>query len=675
MKDRDLERILERILVRRQWRGVDRVKLVSLMENATLRAPLTDVNRGLERVKRSARTAQAGNGRSLRWLPWTRGILVATAAVIVASAGVWMLGTGGLIGEDPRPVRVTGEVSVIRDSITKPLAREVRLHDADVVMTGARSFADLILDDGLKIRILENSAIDIGALDRRIFSGTRRRIELRAGTALFQVKKQRAGNEIIIAAGPSTARIRGTLFGVRLSGGEGVRYEVAQGKILLSHRLMLDEKLIKRAQAQGIIERLEKHFEREGVCVGAHQSGEIPLARGRELSRAVLSIIEQGDAENSATNRLMIDTLARELQKPLVSSFRESAPRLLAEFSDFSGEAIGAGRETYLDMRSVSGGSVEKFNYGKWIREVHPSYLFAAEGGRLLVSVDREGRITALSHGTQRWSYAIGSRIISRPAYGQGAIYVATEGRRLIALSLKDGRLLWSRLLEGGIGHDVRVLVSDTSLFAATVSGRLYRYDGRGGLVWQIKLPAAVYSSPVRCGQRIYVPAQDGVIYGIGIESSRIEIRAHLGSVVKSSIAERDDRLYIANYGGEIMCYNCIRDEVEWRFGARERIVADPVLDQNYLYAATANGTVYKLTTAGSLVWRVHLGNMIEKSPVIGNGNLYILSKEVFYLIDRDKGALKWSYVMPSEAASNIALSRGEVYFGVKNGGIISVKQ
>ena len=675
MKDRDLEKILERVLSKRQWRGIDRGKLVLLLENAALRAPLTDLNRGLENVKRAVRTAQPRREGFAMWLFRPGAIMTAAAAVVILGGAVWMLSSGRLIGEAPRSIRVAGEVRIMRDAVESPLAAETSLHSADVIMTGVRSSADLVLGDGFKIRVLENSSLGVGALDRGIVSGLRRRIELRAGTALFQAKKLGAGDEIVIAAGHSTARIRGTLFGVRLSGGKGVRYEVVEGKIFLCRRPVPDEGMAASPQARETLERIERRLERDGVSVDAHQTGEIDFAPDRALSRAVSKMIEQADSKTPAVNDSMIDALAREIPKPVVRSFREAAPRLLSELSDFSGTAILAGRDAKSAVRSSSEGRGERFNYGKWIREVRPAYLLTAEDGRLLISMDREGRVTALSNGVLRWSYASGSRAMSRPVCGHDAIYFATEGRRLIALSLAKGELLWSRLLEGGIGHDVRLLVSDASVYAATVSGRIYRYDRGGGLVWQTRLPAAVYSSPVRCEQRIYVPAQDGFLYGIGIESANIETKAQLGSVVKSSIAVRDERLYIANYGGEITCYNCVRDEVEWRFGARERIVADPVLDQNYLYAATANGTVYKLTLSGSLMWRVHLGNLIEKSPVIGNGNVYILSREVFYLIDRDRGVLKWSYVMPSEAASNVALSRGEAYFGIKSGGIISVKR
>lgn len=675
MKDRDLEEILERVLSKRQWRGIDRGKLVLLLENAALRAPLTDLNRGLEKVKRAARTVRPRRNGFAMWLLRPGAIMTAAAAVVILAGAAWMLSSGRLIGEAPRSIRVAGEARIMRHAVTSPLAVETRLHDGDVITTGARSSADLILGDGFKIRVLENSSLGVGALDRGIVSGLRRRIELRAGTALFQVKKLGAGDEIVIAAGPSKARIRGTLFGVRLSGGKGVRYEVAEGKILLCHRPVPDEGMAASPKARETLERIERRFELEGVSVDAHQTGEIDFTQERALSWAVSKMIEQADAKSPAGNDVMIDAIAREVSKPVVRSFREAAPRLLSELGDFSGTAILVERDAHPAVPRDSDARGERFNYSKWIREVHPAYLLAAEDGRLLVSMDREGRVAALSNGVLRWSYSSGSRAISRPVCGHDAIYFATEGRRLVALSLARGELLWSRLLEGGMGHDVRLLVSDASVYAATLSGRIYRYDRGGGLVWQTRLPAAVYSSPVRCGQRIYVPAQDGFLYGIGIESANIEIKAQLGSVVKSSIAVRDECLYIANYGGEITCYNCIRDEVEWRFSARERIVADPVLDQNYLYAATANGTVYKLTVSGSLMWRVHLGNLIEKSPVIGNGNVYILSREVFYLIDRDRGVLKWSYVMPSEAASNVVLSRGEAYFGIKSGGIISVKR
>ena len=145
--------------------------------------------------------------------------------------------------------------------------------------------------------------------------------------------------------------------------------------------------------------------------------------------------------------------------------------------------------------------------------------------------------------------------------------------------------------------------------------------------------------------------------------------------VVGSSVIARNGRLYYANFDGVVACHNIERDEMEWRYGVRGSIVADPVVDGEYLYVVSSGGDVVKLSLRGDVEWSVNLGGPVGRSPIVMGQDLYVLSRRVFYVFDTARGTVQWSIVMPTESATNIAVSGRTMYFGTEGNGIYQIRK
>ncbi|HON79117.1 MAG TPA: PQQ-binding-like beta-propeller repeat protein, partial [Spirochaetota bacterium] len=135
------------------------------------------------------------------------------------------------------------------------------------------------------------------------------------------------------------------------------------------------------------------------------------------------------------------------------------------------------------------------------------------------------------------------------------------------------------------------------------------------------------------------------------------------------------DRLYLANYNGEVICYNHVRDTVEWRYATGGNVIIATLLDGDRLYVINAGGTIYNLTTGGSLRWKTELGSSIKADPVIRGGNMYAVTERVLYMIDTESGNVKWSYVMEHFPATGVTISDNNLYVGTEKNGIIVLRK
>lgn len=105
------------------------------------------------------------------------------------------------------------------------------------------------------------------------------------------------------------------------------------------------------------------------------------------------------------------------------------------------------------------------------------------------------------------------------PALGDGVVYFATNGGRLIAADMETGAIVWEKRL-GSQTWGSPVLVDDT-LIEGDCQGNLHAYDVSDPridppLKWTVKLGGCIEATPAVWKGRIYVAARGGQLYALG---------------------------------------------------------------------------------------------------------------------------------------------------------------
>ena len=105
------------------------------------------------------------------------------------------------------------------------------------------------------------------------------------------------------------------------------------------------------------------------------------------------------------------------------------------------------------------------------------------------------------------------------PAISKGVIYADTNHGRILAASMKTGKILWEKKLPGPTWQSP-VVVDDT-LIQGDCSGVLHAYDvSKRGVdppeLWTVQLSGCIESTPAVFKGRIYVGARGGAFYALG---------------------------------------------------------------------------------------------------------------------------------------------------------------
>ncbi|HWR87545.1 MAG TPA: outer membrane protein assembly factor BamB [Acidiferrobacterales bacterium] len=230
----------------------------------------------------------------------------------------------------------------------------------------------------------------------------------------------------------------------------------------------------------------------------------------------------------------------------------------------------------------------------------------AADAGVVVVqSVD--GKLTGLAsaNGKRLWTFdrsepALSLRGTAIPVILSDAVLTGFASGKIVAVNLKNGRLLWETPvaqpqgrseIERLIDVDVPVLVSGRTLLAAAYQGKIVAVNLESGrLLWSRDI--STYSALAADSSNVYVSDVRGHVYALDLQS---------GSTVwkQDKLALR--RLSAPTVTGNAVAVADFEGYVHWlaredgRFLARERaaraaVLAAPIADGATLYVNTQNG-------------------------------------------------------------------------------------
>jgi outer membrane protein assembly factor BamB len=136
--------------------------------------------------------------------------------------------------------------------------------------------------------------------------------------------------------------------------------------------------------------------------------------------------------------------------------------------------------------------------------------------------------------GALAWKYDSGLQqsYVSSPAYDGSTVYlgIGTPDQQLVALDAKTGKLKWKYTTgySTNQSYTSSPAVTNNVIFVGTAqpkmtdppSGRLIALDKASGeLLWEVKLPKPVVSSPCIAGNYVIVGCMDGSVYAYKWES------------------------------------------------------------------------------------------------------------------------------------------------------------
>lgn len=246
----------------------------------------------------------------------------------------------------------------------------------------------------------------------------------------------------------------------------------------------------------------------------------------------------------------------------------------------------------------------------RWRAQVASDVLAApAAGAGVVVVQSEDGRLTAFESdsGKRLWVVdrpepALSLRGTATPVIGSGVVLAGFASGKLVAVNLKDGRVLWEipvsqsqgrSEIERLIDVDVPVLVAERTLVAAAYQGKVVAMSLENGrLLWSREI--STYSALAADASNVYVTDTHGHVYALDLHTgSTLWKQERLQGRRPSAPARVGDTVAVGDFDGYV--HWLARDD--GHFVARDKasraaILDAPLSDGSTLYVTSQNGYV-----------------------------------------------------------------------------------
>jgi outer membrane protein assembly factor BamB len=274
--------------------------------------------------------------------------------------------------------------------------------------------------------------------------------------------------------------------------------------------------------------------------------------------------------------------------------------------------------------------------------------------GHTLYLVDDDGSAKALDARTGRklWETKVGTLAAASPALGipQGLLFVpvlstnrsaarkAKPGNgRLVALAMKTGRVVWSRVI-----------------------------------------PPGTESSPLAWSNAVYFGDQAGIVYSLRATDGHVNWTFHASGAVKGGPALADGRLYFGDYSGRAYALNPQTGHKLWAvntngadfgFGSGN-FYSTPAVAFGRVYMGNTDGRVYSFSArTGALAWATTTGAYVYASPAVADipglgPTVYEGSYDGrFYAFNARSGAIRWRHAAGGRISGSATILGSIVYY------------
>jgi outer membrane protein assembly factor BamB len=272
------------------------------------------------------------------------------------------------------------------------------------------------------------------------------------------------------------------------------------------------------------------------------------------------------------------------------------------------------------------------------------------------------------------------------PVLYHNALFFINYNGLAKAVNKLNGHLLWQRqvgtLSAVTPGVDPRrgllfiPLLSESRGARLPGNGRLVALSTRTGrTVWSRNLPAGSESSPLVHGGNVYLGDAGGTVYSLRASNGHLNWTFHAAGAVKGGLAYSAGNLYFGDYASRVYAVRASSGHEVWAStlaGGAGRIYGSVAVAFGRVFVGNTNHYVYALSkSSGRVVWDRATSAYVYSSPAAANvrglgPTVYVGSYDGnFYALDARSGAVRWSHPSGAAISGSGTVIGHVVYYGV----------
>jgi len=284
------------------------------------------------------------------------------------------------------------------------------------------------------------------------------------------------------------------------------------------------------------------------------------------------------------------------------------------------------------------------------------------------------------------WRYQAGSLIEFPPSIGYGRLFFSTNKGTFTAISEKTGKYAWKYrahrcvAASPAIGPHAHGTVYEAFLNSPPcnaqsgghgVDGEVIAFAvGHGKIHWRHPIGPSE-SSPLLVGDRLYVADWNGDVWAFDSNSGRVVWRRRVAHApIKGALAYAGGHLFVGAYDGHVYCLSR-GGRVVWIGSAQPRLFgasdfySTPAVAYGRVYIGSTDGKVYAFGAAsGHRLWSHSTGGYVYASPAVWRQRILVGSYSgTFSALDAGTGEPDWTFHAGGPVSGSAVVIGDVVYF------------
>ena len=278
------------------------------------------------------------------------------------------------------------------------------------------------------------------------------------------------------------------------------------------------------------------------------------------------------------------------------------------------------------------------------------------------------------------------------PVIDQNSLYLIDEYGSAKALDKRTGRKLWETKAGTLAAASPALGIRQGLMYVALLStnrnaiqtqrpgnGRFAALSMKTGrIVWSRPIPAGTESSPIAWGNAVYFGDQSGTVYSLDATTGHVNWTYHASGAVKGGPALSNGVLYFGDYSGRAHALNAATGHKIWAvntngadFGLGSgNFYSTPAVAFGRVYMGNTDGRVYSFAAkTGQLAWAtgtgayVYASAAVQDTPGLGP-TVYLGSYDGnFYAFDARSGAIRWRHPSGGKISGSGTIVGNVVYY------------
>jgi outer membrane protein assembly factor BamB len=285
------------------------------------------------------------------------------------------------------------------------------------------------------------------------------------------------------------------------------------------------------------------------------------------------------------------------------------------------------------------------------------------------------------------WSFEDYALLEFPPVLYRAHLYLLDDDGSAKAINTSNGHVLWQRKLGTLAAASPALDVAQGLMFVPVLSvhgshpgnGRLVALSMKTGRVrWSRRVSAGTESSPIVWQNKVYFGDQAGNVYALGTEAGKLRWLYHASGAVKGGPSIFSGTLYFGDYAGRAYALNARNGRSIWtantngtEFGfGSGNFYSTPAVAFGRVYMGNTDGRVYSFSArTGQLAWATSTGAYVYSSAAVANvpglgPTVYVGSYDGhLYAFNARSGQIRWSHDAGGKISGSPQIIGSVVYF------------